>query len=381
MGFQKGPQADYRQLGVIDNSCAQAEALPRMPVMRPTSEAQTAGVTSSRFLETYCRAFRWMLLARIAEEKIASLYRGGKITGGVFVGRGQEAVSVATGIALRDGDVFAPLIRDQAGRLAFGESLLDFTLTYLGARSGPMRGRDGNVHRGRPKEGLLPMISHLGAMGSVVNGTLLAHRFLGKKNTVGAVSLGDGATSTGAFHEFVNQAAVEKLPLVIVVTNNQFAYSTPTNRQFVCADLVDKAVGYGIRGHSVDGTDLAACLEIIGAAVQAAREGGGPQFVVAANLRLSGHGEHDDAHYIPPDLKGARIGRDCLTVAEEHIISQTWADATTIEAWHRDSNVQVEEAVAHSLRETAPDPAREDWCALSSRHLQEGSETHPPLKY
>lgn len=333
------------------------------------------------FLETYCRAFRWMLLARVAEEKIASLYRGGKITGGVFVGRGQEAISVATGIALRDGDLFAPLIRDQAGRLAFGESLLDFTLTYLGARSGPMRGRDGNVHRGRPKEGILPMISHLGAMGSVVNGMLLAHRFQGKKNTVGAVSLGDGATSTGSFHEFINQAAVEHLPLVLVVTNNQFAYSTPTQRQFVCADLVDKAVGYGVRGYSVDGTDLADCLLTIGSAVRAAREGGGPQFVVASNLRLSGHGEHDDGQYIPPQLKAAKLGRDCLVVAESHILAEKWADPTTVEAWHRDSHVQVEEAVAHSLREAAPDPAREDWCALSCRHLQEVPEIHPPLKY
>lgn len=344
-------------------------------------EAAHAPGRSVEFSETYCRAFRWMLLARVAEEKIASLYRGGKITGGVFVGRGQEAISVATGIALRDGDIFAPLIRDQAGRLAFGESLLDFTLTYLGARSGPMRGRDGNVHRGRPKEGVLPMISHLGAMGSVVNGMLIAHRFQGKKHTVGAVSLGDGATSTGSFHEFINQAAVESLPLVLVITNNQFAYSTPTHRQFVCADLVDKAIGYGVRGHSVDGTNLADCLKTIGAAVQTAREGGGPQFVVASSLRLSGHGEHDDGHYIPPGLKEALVGRDCLTLAEEHILSKKWADAATIEVWHRDSHTQVEEAVAHSLREAAPDPAREDWCALSSRHLQEVPEIHPPLKY
>ncbi len=349
--------------------------------MPPISEAPPALNRVPNFSETYCRAYRWMLLARIAEEKIASLYRSGKITGGVFVGRGQEAISVATGIALRDGDIFAPLIRDQAGRLAFGESLLDFTLTYLGARSGPMRGRDGNVHRGRPKEGILPMISHLGAMGSVVNGMLLAHRFQGKTQTVGAVSLGDGATSTGAFHEFINQAAVEKLPVVLVVTNNQFAYSTPTSRQFVCADLVDKAAGYGVRGHSVDGTDLEACLKTIGEAVHAARRGEGPQFVVASNLRLSGHGEHDDSHYIPPQLKQANLGRDCVAVAEEHILSQKWADSATVEAWHRDSHTQVEEAVAHSLRESAPDPAKEDWCALSSRHLLEVPEIHPPLKY
>jgi pyruvate dehydrogenase E1 component alpha subunit/2-oxoisovalerate dehydrogenase E1 component alpha subunit len=349
--------------------------------MLSNSEAAHAPGRHVEFSETYCRAFRWMLLARVAEEKIASLYRGGKITGGVFVGRGQEAISVATGRALRDGDIFAPLIRDQAGRLAFGESLLDFTLTYLGARSGPMRGRDGNVHRGRPKEGVLPMISHLGAMGAVVNGMLMAHRFQGKKQTVGAVSMGDGATSTGSFHEFINQAAVENLPLVLVITNNQFAYSTPTHRQFGCADLVDKAIGYGVRGHSVDGTNLADCLLTIGGAVQTAREGGGPQFVVASNLRLSGHGEHDDGHYIPSHLKEARLGRDCLTLAEEHILTRKWADAATIDAWLRDSHTQVEEAVAHSLREPAPDPAREDWCALSSRHLQEVPEIHPPLKY
>src|SRR5580658_9172585 len=116
-------------------------------------------------------AFRWMLLARISEEKYASLYRGGKIFGGVFVGKGQEALSVSLGVALRKGDVFAPLIRDQAARLAFGETLLDATRTYLGSRLGPMRGRDGNVHRGRPAEGTMAMISHLGAMISVVSGT------------------------------------------------------------------------------------------------------------------------------------------------------------------------------------------------------------------
>jgi pyruvate dehydrogenase E1 component alpha subunit/2-oxoisovalerate dehydrogenase E1 component alpha subunit len=117
-----------------------------------------------------------MLLARTAEEKIASLYRGGKITGGVFLGKGQEALSASLGVALREGDIFAPLIRDQAGRFAFGEALLDFTRTYIGSRLGPMRGRDGNIHRGRPRAGQLAMISHLGAMIPVVAGALKAAR-------------------------------------------------------------------------------------------------------------------------------------------------------------------------------------------------------------
>src|SRR4029077_7130645 len=125
-------------------------------------------------------------------------YRAGKIFGGVFLGRGQEALSASLGLALAPGDIFAPLIRDAAGRLAFGEPILDAARTYLGSPLGPMRGRDGNVHRGRPKEGYLPMISHLGATISVVNGALMARRFGGIKDTVGAASIGDGATSTGA---------------------------------------------------------------------------------------------------------------------------------------------------------------------------------------
>src|SRR6516162_3541981 len=150
----------------------------------------------SSLREKYVKAFRLMLLARVLDEKFASLYRMGKIHGGVFLGRGQEALSVSLGLALRKGDVFAPLIRDTGGRLAFGEPLLDAVRTYLGSALGPMRARDGNVHRGRPKDGIFPMISHLGAMISVVNGTLLARRFNGITGTVGAASFGDGAAST-----------------------------------------------------------------------------------------------------------------------------------------------------------------------------------------
>src|SRR6185295_8753657 len=151
----------------------------------------------SSWRDTHIKAFRLMLLARIMDDKFASLYRAGKIHGGVFLGRGQEALSVATGLNLREGDVFAPLIRDQAGRLAFGEPIIDAVRTYLGSALGPMRGRDGNIHRGRPQQGLLAMISHLGAMVSSVNGALLARRMKGISGTVGIACLGDGATSTG----------------------------------------------------------------------------------------------------------------------------------------------------------------------------------------
>ena len=312
-----------------------------------------------------------MLLARILDEKMASLYRAGKIFGGVYLGRGQEALSVSIGQSLRKGDVFAPLIRDAAGRLAFGEPVLDAIRTCIGSPLGPMRGRDGNVHRGRPKEGLLPMLSHLGAMISVVNGMLMARRFRGINDVVGAASLGEGATSTGAFHEALNQAAVEKLPLILVVADNQYAYSTPNSRQFACKDLVDRAVGYGIEGSNCDGTDLENCLQVLGKAVQRARSGKGPQLVVAKLLRLCGHGEHDDASYIDPKLKNSPLGRDCLKVAEGHILKAQWADAATIETWRKEFHQHVDEAVATVQREPAPDGYKENWQALASKHLSE----------
>jgi pyruvate dehydrogenase E1 component alpha subunit/2-oxoisovalerate dehydrogenase E1 component alpha subunit len=254
--------------------------LPTVLNPEPVSDAATGR-------NTHLAAYRFMLLARLLDDKFAALYRAGKIHGGVFLGRGQEALSAAAGLSLKKGDVFAPLIRDTAGRLAFGESVLDAARTYLGSALGPMRGRDGNVHRGRPQEGYLPMVSHLGAMISVVNGALFARRMKGVPGTVGAACVGDGASSTGSFHEALNQAAVEKLPLVLILANNQYAYSTPTTRQFACRDLADKAVGYGVEVQSVDGTDLAACLKIVGDAVARARAGRGPQLVVGARRRRS----------------------------------------------------------------------------------------------
>jgi len=324
--------------------------------------------------EQYIQAYRLMVLARVLDDKLASLYRMGKIHGGVFLSRGQEALSVSIGLALRKGDVFAPLIRDTAGRLAFGEPLIDAVRTCLGSPLGPMRGRDGNVHRGRPKEGLLAMISHLGAMISVVNGVLLAHRFKGVPGTVGVTCVGDGGTSTGAFHEALNQAAIEKLPLVLVIANNHYAYSTPTERQFACRSLVDKASGYGVNGRAVDGTDLAACLEVVGEGVRRARDGQGPQVIVATLLRLCGHGEHDDAGYVDPKLKSSPAGRDCLKVAESVLMDREWSDAPLLASWREEAVRAVEEVVAKVQREPAPDPYKEDWCALASKHLSEGHE-------
>ena len=327
--------------------------------------------TSLPAREPFVQAYRWMLLARLLEEKLANLYRAGKINGGVFLGKGQEALSASLGMSLQKGDIFAPLIRDQAGRLAFGEDVLDAVRTYLGSALGPMRGREGNVHRGNPRAGRYAMISHLGAMISTVCGGLMARRFQGQTGVVGATCIGDGCTSTGSFHEALNLAAVEKLPLVLVIANNHYAYSTPNDREFACKNLVDRAIGYGVEGHTVDATELDACLEVLGRAVQRARDGHGPQMVVAELLRLAGHGEHDDAAYIPQALKDSPTGRDCLHVAECTLLERAWASAAELEAWREATLLQVEEAVATVQREPAPDPAQETWCALSTPHLDD----------
>src|SRR3984957_10070939 len=319
--------------------------------------------------EKYIDAFNWMLLARTAEEKLASLWRAGKISGGVYLGKGQEAISAALGVMLKSGDIFGRLIRDQAGRLAFSEPLIHVFRVHFGSRPSLSRRRDGNVHRGNPREGYHAMISHLGSLISVVAGALLARRFRGDTSAIGATTIGDGGTSTGAFHEAINMAAIEKLPLVVVVVNNQYAYSTPNSRQFACSDLVDRAIGYGVEGHSVDATNLRECLEVLGNATERARAGHGPQMVVGSCLRLTGHAEHDDAFYMDKSLYQTPLGHDCLRVAEHYLQELEWADQALLENWRKSAKEQVEEAVASAQREPLADPSTETWCPYATQRI------------
>jgi len=332
----------------------------------PKQSGKTAPL-HDRFLEAY----RWMLLARIVEDKLASLYRGGMIVGGVYLGRGQEAVSAACGMFLQKekGDVFGPLIRDQAGRSAFGEPLLDVVRTYLGSVKGPMRGRDGNIHRGRPRENQLAMISHLGAMIPVMVGKLVAKRMKGEKGFIGLTTIGEGGMQTGATHEGLNIAAVEQVPLVVVVTNNHWAYSTPNEREFACANLVDRAIGYGYEGHTIEGTDLNQCLEVIETAVKRARAGRPPQLVVAEVLRLAGHGEHDDASYVPQDMKGQPFAEDPVARTEKTILEHRLLDQDALKQMRAEVAKQVDEAVATAQQEDTPSASDEDWSPLSTHQL------------
>jgi pyruvate dehydrogenase E1 component alpha subunit/2-oxoisovalerate dehydrogenase E1 component alpha subunit len=167
----------------------------------------------------------------------------------------------------------------------------------------------------------------------------------------------------------MNIAAVEKVPFVLVASNNHFAYSTPNDREFACDHLVDRAQAYGYEGYKLDGTDLAACLEVIDHAVKRARAGGPPQLVVASLLRLSGHGEHDDASYVPPELKKEPWAQDCVLRTENLIKKHGWLDHATLKQWRAEISAEVEKAVEAAQREAAPVGSEEDWCAISTRAL------------
>ncbi|MEK7414745.1 MAG: thiamine pyrophosphate-dependent dehydrogenase E1 component subunit alpha [Planctomycetota bacterium] len=315
--------------------------------------------------------FRWMLRARMLDERMAKLKAQGEVAGSVFLGRGQEAFSAAAGINLRPGDLFAPLIRDQAGRLAFGETYFDVVRTVMGRSTGPMRGRDGNIHRGNWDIGLLPMISHLGAMVSVLSGALLARRLSGRLRSgdldVGVCSIGDGGMATGALHEGLNVAAVERLPMVLLVANNQYAYSTTNDRSFACKHLVDRAQGYGIAGRVCDGTDADACLREVSAAMSAARRGQGPQMVVADLLRLAGHGTHDDMSYVGADMKSRYA--DCVPVFEQRLVHDGVMSANEMSSLKDQIRGDIEAVITQVRGEAQPDPDTEIWSALCETQL------------
>ncbi len=225
------------------------------------------------------------------------------------------------------------------------------------------------------------MLSHLGAMVSVVNGVLFARRMKGLSGMVGVTCLGDGATSTVHSTRRSTRPPLKSCRSFWLWPTTNTPIRRPTSRQFACADLVDKAAGYGINPHSVDGTDLAACLRIVGDAINRARAGDGPQLVVAKLLRLCGHGEHDPTgdilqtkdSYLDPKLINSPLSRDCLKVAEELLFREKILDAVTLATWRSQIIHEIEDAVATAQREPAPDPFAEDWRALSSENL---IETH-----
>jgi pyruvate dehydrogenase E1 component alpha subunit/2-oxoisovalerate dehydrogenase E1 component alpha subunit len=247
-----------------------------------------------QFIELY----RYLKLTRMFDEKTVLLKKQSKLTGGVFTSLGQEATAVGTAFALESKDFIAPLIRDIGACFVKGIEPRTIFLQYFGRGNAPSRATDVQFHFADFEKGFIGPISHLGDLVSVLAGILLASR-MKKEDRVGVVYLGEGATSTGAFHEGINFAAVKKFPLITVIENNGYAYSTPTNEQTAAKFFVDKAIGYGVKGMQVDGNDIVACYETMKEAVEYARGGNGSVLVEAMTYRRKGHAEHDNQAYVP----------------------------------------------------------------------------------
>jgi pyruvate dehydrogenase E1 component alpha subunit/2-oxoisovalerate dehydrogenase E1 component alpha subunit len=251
--------------------------------------------------EQMVELYYYMRLTRSLEERLVNLYRQTKVVGGLFRSLGQEADAVGSAYALdrTKGDVLSPLIRNLGSMLVQGAKPNEIIKQYMAKGDSPTRGRELNIHYGDLVRGFIGQISHLGDMVPVMAGVTLSFK-LRKENRVGLVYVGDGATSTGAFHEGINFAAVQKCPLVVVVENNGYAYSTPLNKQTAAKQLVDKAIGYGIAGDQADGNDVIATYEATKRAVDRARSGGGVTLVELITYRRKGHAEHDNQSYVPP---------------------------------------------------------------------------------
>jgi TPP-dependent pyruvate/acetoin dehydrogenase alpha subunit len=259
------------------------------------SPAAAGGLPRDQLLELYY----WMRLTRSLEERLVNLYRQTKVIGGLFRSLGQEACAVGSAYALRREDVLSPLIRNLGSMLVKGATPLEVLRQYMAKGDSPTRGRELNIHFGDVTErNFVGQISHLGDMVPVMAGVTLSFKLRGQLR-VGLVYVGDGATSTGAFHEGVNLAAVQRCPLVVIVENNRYAYSTPTRQQCAAERLADKAAGYGIPGVTADGNDVLEVYRVTREAVDRARRGDGVTLIELMTYRRKGHAEHDNQSYVP----------------------------------------------------------------------------------
>src|SRR6185503_9859023 len=260
-----------------------------------SDSAARAGLTREQLLELYY----WMRLTRSLEERLVNLYRQTKVVGGLFRSLGQEACAVGSAYALHREDVLSPLIRNLGSMLVKGATPLEVLRQYMAKGDSPTRGRELNIHFGDVEDrNFVGQISHLGDMVPVMAGVTLSFK-LRREPRVGLVYVGDGATSTGAFHEGINFAAVQRLPLVVIVENNGYAYSTPISKQTAARQFVDKAIGYGVLGSQADGNDVLAVYDVTKEAVDRARAGGGVTLIELMTYRRKGHAEHDNQSYVP----------------------------------------------------------------------------------
>ena len=305
--------------------------------------------------EQLLELYRYLKLTRLVEERLVNLYRQTKVVGGVFRSLGQEATAVGTAYALQPEDFITPLIRDLGAVLVKGIRPRDIFAQYMAKAWGPSGGRDLNIHFGDMEKGFIGPISHLGDMIPVMTGILLGGRMRQKK-FVGIAYIGDGGMSTGAFHEGLNFAAVQKLPLIVVAEHNQYAYSTPTSLQTAVKDLAEKASGYGIPAYIVDGNDVIACYEVTKLAADHAREGGGAVLIEAKTYRRKGHAEHDDQRYVAAgEVEWWEKNNDPVDRFEKYLL-QTDVTQQQLDAISADVAREIDEDCTWAESSPMPEP-------------------------
>jgi TPP-dependent pyruvate/acetoin dehydrogenase alpha subunit len=311
-----------------------------------------AGLSRAQLHELYY----WMRLTRSLEEKLVNLYRQTKVIGGLFRSLGQEADAVGSAFALdrSRGDILSPLIRNLGSMLVQGATPLEVLRQYMAKAESPTRGRELNIHFNDLERGFLGQISHLGDMVPVMCGVTLSFK-MRREPRVGMVYIGDGAMSTGAFHEGLNFAAVQKLPLVVICENNGYAYSTPMAKQTAVQFLVEKAAGYGVAGEQADGNDVLAVYETTRKAVDRARSGGGVTLVELITYRRKGHAEHDNQSYVPKEEIEAWEARDPIDRYVRQLTENGWASKAELAAIDERVTAEIDRAV--DLCENEPFPA------------------------
>jgi pyruvate dehydrogenase E1 component alpha subunit/2-oxoisovalerate dehydrogenase E1 component alpha subunit len=333
--------------GAGDGNGAQAAATVADEELICTTETT---LEKKQLLELY----RYLLLTRLVEERLVNLYRQTKVVGGVFRSLGQEATAVGTCYALEPQDFISPLIRDLGAVLVKGIRPREIFAQYMAKAWGPSEGRDLNIHFGNMEKGFIGPISHLGDMIPVMTGIALGAR-MQKKNLVAMAYIGDGGMSTGAFHEGLNFAAVQRLPVIIIAEHNWYAYSTPTSKQTAVENLADKAAGYGIPGHIVDGNDIIACYETTKRAAEYARSGGGAVLIEAKTYRRKGHAEHDDQRYIAPEELAMWEKRDPVDRFTRHLLKQGVATQSELDEIVAGVNREIDEDVAWAEESPMPE--------------------------
>jgi TPP-dependent pyruvate/acetoin dehydrogenase alpha subunit len=322
------------------------------------TDAASASFSDSLSAEQKLEIYRYLRLTRLLEERLTNLYRQTKVVGGLYRSLGQEATAVGSAYALDKSrnDMIAPLIRDMGAMLVMGATPREILLQYMAKRDSPTRGRDLNIHFADLQRGFIGPISHLGDMLPVMNGIALASQ-IRKEPRVCVVYMGDGASSTGAFAEGMNFAAVKKLPVVVIVENNGFAYSTPTSQQMAVERIVDKAVGFGVRGERVDGNDVLAVYDATKRAVAIARAGGGVTLIEAVTFRMKGHAEHDDQKYVPKELLSEWATKDPIAQYERALVAESVAAQADFDAVAASLNAMLDAEVSFAEANPMPEPS------------------------